>query len=659
MSWSREGGNLSVEATESGKVLSYRLYEEDVAVTSPGRGSFDPSFPALTRAQAQTIAKTFVDKVLVGAETAVFTENPSARLSTGTHRFGGEIRLNGLSSPLSFSVSVRTSDGAVTSFRRDSLEGSTIGGVPSAKAAASKGAAGELLKDTLALRLEYVLADAAEGEARTAVLRYLPEAGDQFYVDAQTGKLVNLTELYQKADEGGFANGMTAASADMAAPEAAAGDSTPSLSRVEQEGIAKLEGVLSKEALDKTIRGITALGLSRYTLGSVSYSVDKETGDVSARITYSRRESDGRLWRRTVLCDAKTGDLLSVSSSAPHMENQEMSVPADKAQEIAASFLTGLWGADFAKTDLYAGEPWESGSWGAFHSFTFAQKENGYFLPENRLSVSVDVTDGSISGLERSWTADVTFDSPEGIVDEAAALTAWFEHYDVSLAYRSVPVQLDPGASGAAPLLEAGYAYFYGLKLSYALEEETYCQGVDAKSGQVVTAEAAADRGALTYSDLDGHWVKDQAEALALYGIGWQGGAFRPEEALKQRDLVALLVSTSGYLFDPAEGDPDDLYRRAYDMGLLTRADRADERPVTRGEIVKLLLDGLGYREAAGFTGIYTCSYADRDQISAELLGYAALAQGLGLVSGTGSFAADRTATRAEAAVLLYNLMSR
>ena len=35
--------------------------------------------------------------------------------------------------------------------------------------------------------------------------------------------------------------------------------------------------------------------------------------------------------------------------------------------------------------------------------------------------VSVDAADGSISGLDRVWTEDVTFDSPDGILDGDAA----------------------------------------------------------------------------------------------------------------------------------------------------------------------------------------------------------------------------------------------
>ena len=123
--------------------------------------------------------------------------------------------------------------------------------------------------------------------------------------------------------------------------------------------------------------------------------------------------------------------------------------------------------------------------------------------------------------------------------------------------------------------------------------------------------------------------------------------------------MVALLASADGYRFDPETDKADDLYSRAYSLGMLTRAERQDGHVMTRGETVRMLLQGAGFGPVARLQGIFTCAYADRDQIPAELLSWAALAQGLGMVSPEGSFAADRAATRAEAAVMLYNLMSR
>ncbi len=649
LNWSREEDTLVVEATEEGKVLRYSLQEN--GESSSGEG-FQPSFPATSQEAARQAAQAFLERVLdQPLETVELQASGSGRLDAASYRFSGTICLNGLPSPLSCSVTVRASDGKVTRFYRDSIEGNYIGGVPASKPAAAAGAAGALLKGTLSLRLEYVL----DGEGKQAVLRYLPNDTDEFYVDAQSGKLVNLTELYGEAAEKGYAN-LSGGAGDAAAPEAAADSG---LTDAELSGIAKLEGVLSKEELDKALKGVPALGLSRYTLGSASYSLNQETGEVTVRMVYSRRDDDGT-WRRTVLADAKSGALLEVYSSAPYAEGRKAAVSAAEGQKKAEAFLGAQWGDEFEVSALYESAPWTEGSWDAAHTFVYAQEENGYFFPANCLSVSIDVTDGSISGLSRSWTEDVTFEGAEGIVDEAAALNAWFEHYNVALAYRAIPVKLDPGAPEARPLVDMGLSYFYGLTLSYALESDRYAAGVDAKSGDVVYS-AETEAAGISYSDMEGHWAQTQAEALATYGVGWTGGTLQPDKALTQMDLVALLVSTRGYLYDPERDSADDLYSRAYSMGILTRAGRDDGRAVTRGEAVKLLLDSAGYGAVARLQGIFTCAFADRASIPDELMGYAALAQGFGIVDGDGGgrFAAGRTATRAEAAVMLYNFMSR
>lgn len=71
---------------------------------------------------------------------------------------------------------------------------------------------------------------------------------------------------------------------------------------------------------------------------------------------------------------------------------------------------------------------------------------------------------------------------------------------------------------------------------------------------------------------------------------------------------------------------------------------------------MKLLLNAEGLKAAAQLTGIYTCSYTDKSSIPSEDLGYAALAQGVGMVQG--AWAGDRTATRAEGAVMLHKLLA-
>ena len=658
LNWSGSGVSLAVEATESGKILSYYLSEESSGYDTPavyGGGSYIPAFPAVSREQAQKPAEAFLKKVLDGpVESARFSDRDIGRLSTSSHRFSGDILLNGVSSPLTFSVTVRAGDGKVIRFYRESLEQNVIGGVPGARPAVSQSAAGAQLKGTMQMRLEYVL----DPDAKTASLQYLPEPADAYYVDAQTGQLVNLTELYEEVDRKGLSNGFAgdAGAAPEASMDTAAGGG--SLSQAELAGISKMEGVLAKEALDKALRKWTALGLAKYTFGSASYSLDKESGQVTARLLYSRKDGDN-IWRRTVFCDGKTGDLLRVYSSAPRSEDRKAAVSEEAARKIGEGFLTELWGDDFAKTALYDSTPWQGAVYSSAHGFQYAQKENGYFFPENSLRVSVDVTDGTVSELDRDWTEGVTFDSAEGVLDAAAGLDAWSGHYTPALAYRNVPVKLDPAMPEAKPLLDQGYAYFFQLRLSYAPEEEKPASGVDAKTGAVIYRDIGDGDGALSYSDTADHWAGKQIEALASYGIGWSGGACQPRKELTQLDLVALLASADGYRYDPETDEADGLYSHAYSLGMLKRAERQDGHVMTRGETVRMLLKGAGFGPVARLQGIFTCAYADREQIPAELLSWAALAQGLGMVSAEGEFAADRAATRAEAAVMLYNLMGR
>lgn len=647
LNWSDKTSSLMVEADADGKVMSYYYNAPEEADASSGNL---PAFPKTTRAQAQALAQAFLGRVLVTGERAAFDAADGAvRTGTTQHRFSGSILLNGLPGPIRFSITVRAGDGEVLRFHRGDLNTKYLGGVPSATPAANRDQAVQALRGTLSLGLEYVL----DETGKTAVLRYLPQDNDQYYVDARTGALVNLTGLYNEvAQKNGIAS--TAGGGDGTiynTMEAAA-----ELSRVEQEGIAKLEGVRAKEDLDARVRALEGLGLTGYTLSAASYRVDRETGQVTAQLEYVRGDATG--WRRTVTVDARTAALESLYGNAPYDEDRQAKLTQDQAQARAEAFLTGLWGEQFAKTACYSSEALLSQ---AKYTFTFAQRENGYFFPGNAISISVDALDGSICGLSRTFDETVAFDSPDGLITQEAALDAWFATYTNTLGYLAVPQALDPSRPESKPFLDAGIGYLYALKLTYYLDRADRLSGIDAKTGTPVAANVQQDTG-IAYSDMEGNWAQRQVEALADYGIGYYGGTFQPQKQLTQLDLVALLASAQGYRYLPGEKDAADaLYRFAYDMGLLTAAQRRDDALLSRAETVKLLLDAAGYGAVASLEGIFKCGFADEAEIPAAYYGYAAIAQGLGMVSGdaAGRFAPNRTATRLEAAVMLYNFMNR
>lgn len=654
LEWSGAGDALSVQALEDSTVVSYSR-TDPAEGTAPWSAGALPAFPQGDPEAAASAAGAFLALALDPALETVRLEAPAGeRLGAESFRFSGTILLYGLPSPLSYSLTVRASDNQVTRFTRDALETlypSCLGGVPGPEAAVSAAQAEALLQDTLSLRLEYVL---PEAESTQAVLRYLPDRVHAYYVDAKTGTLVDLTALEEALYRETTGEG--------AAPEAPAGEisvTSGALTQAEQEGIQRLEGVRSSGALDAALRETPEYGLGAYTLASALYQLsdpaDPES-QVLCRLTYSRAGGEN-VYRRTFIVDARTGEVQSLSSSAPWDEERVPALTVEEAQARAGAFLASFCGDRAARLSLY--DATNNTAEGApSYTFTFARRENGIFFPADAYTVGIDAADGSVSALNFQYHEGVDFQSPEGIVDAGAALDAWMGTYDVTLGYLLVPQPLEAGDPDQARLIQMGLTHCNTLALGFALERrEGSWLGVDAHTGEALRQESAGNGPA--YDDLEGHWAQAQIEKLAQYGVGYASSRFHPDQALTQAGLVCLLASTQGWLLlDPEAAEAEELdsaYAAAYGMGALTAREREDAAILTRSDVVRMLLDAAGYGSAARLEGIFTCAYTDRADIPADELGYAALAQALGLAQGV--YAGAHTATRAEAAVMLCRLL--
>ena len=182
--WDGAEGSLSVDALDDGTVTGYYLGE---SYTSPSGGDF-PVFPQGDADAAAQAARDFLDKVLGAGETVELGEpRNAASLSSDSIRFSGSILLNGLPSPLTYSITVRGEDNQVIRFSRDAAAGTFLGEVPGAEPSVDQETAAADLAATLALRLEYVL----EEDGTSAVLRYVPEDTDTYYIDAVTGEVLH------------------------------------------------------------------------------------------------------------------------------------------------------------------------------------------------------------------------------------------------------------------------------------------------------------------------------------------------------------------------------------------------------------------------------------------------------------------------------------
>jgi len=692
LNWSNEEKNLIVRADSSGKILSYNLNRSNMA---RGKDEKLPSFPKIDRATAQQTAEKFVHNMLLPGESMVFNENNRSSLYSNSHGFMGTILLNGIHSPITFSVSVNSETNEVMSFgRTDGSESYYLGDIPSPTPVAKEVDAAKLLKDTLKLRLEYVdsskepkSSNAASGDKPSenyAVLRYLPEQTDSYYVDAQTGKLVNLTELYHQLEEDGAYLYNEAAAADTAATSGSGGSAPkaePSLSEAEQAGIAKLKGVLTKEQLDQKLRAIANLGLTDQSLTDFSYWVsdekDQKTGraagqdasqeagpsTVYAELSYANK-TDPKKRRTYFRVNARTGEIQWMSSLGEYDKDRQAAISEGQAKQNAEKLLQSLWAKQAAELECY--ETNTDLPYGTYQ-FQFARKVNGYFFPDHYFTIDVDVTDGAIRGIRWNFDDTFTFQKPENLLSAEAALDAWFASYKTTLGYQLIPTALNPSELNSAlpelqPLLERGMSYYNKLGLTYQLLCDTSYGSLDAVTGELFESYSYR-HGIFTYSDIANAAAKKPIEALGQYGIGYSGGTFQPDKELTQLDCLQLLYMAQGYSYgdEMDEETINQIYSEAYRQGLLTANQRDEDAVLTRGQTVKMLLDCVGYRTIAQLPNIFQCAFSDADAIPAEYSGYAALAQAMGIVPADGSqpFAATRNATRSDLAVMLYNYMSR
>ena len=429
-----------------------------------------------------------------------------------------------------------------------------------------------------------------------------------------------------------------------------------------------MEGVLSSQKLDSALRAVAEYGLSGYELVSARFSVGEAEGEEAAPVTcvlrYSRSAEEG-VYTRTFTVDARTGEVQYLYAYIPWDEDSQASLTREEAREKAEAFLEARYGDHFSHLVLYEtpgqeAEPLEDDGSVASYSFRFVRQENGYFFPDHYYTVRVDAADGSVCGLSYYYDEAVTFAAPEGIISAGEALDAWMDTYTVTLQYLLVPQKLTGSDAVSQRLKQMGLASYYYLKLGYSLEREETFRGIDAKSGQPVGYAWQGTDSGLTYTDVAGTWAEADVLRLAQYSVGYAGSLFQHSKALTQWDLVCLLYSLRYYPLDPAaatEAERDAAYAAAYELGALARTERSDDAVLTRGELVRRLLDAAGYGAVARLEGIFTCAYPDRSSIPAAELGYAALAQGLGLVSG--AYNGSAQATRGQAAAMLCRLMDR
>lgn len=659
LSWSADSkSQISATVDKNGKILSYYYYGyEDYDYNYLEYYFYSPKFPE-KKGDAGEILKAFLDRVLEPGESFEANEQDSwsGRWSSQDY-YSGNILYNGITTPVYINASIDSASGKCVSFYRGDGNVAVISAPPAAEAAVSLEDASALLRQALEMEAYYEL-DYYNGVYDKAYLRYYPAGNANYVVMADTGELVDLNTLYEGLDYYSYDTAAASPQAE-ASMDSGAGYSY-GMTQAEQSAADEYADALTQEQLDAKARAVTQLGLDGFTFTGAGFSKDYD-GVLTARLHYYKPVGDdakaaeeaGDVIHKYITLNAKTGALISLYTNYPYRYEFDKSENPD-AQKNADDFLKAYFSSQYSRSELTSAYS----DYDGFEFLTYSQKVNGYLFYGNSISVSV-APDGTISSLNTYWDSGVAFDSASGVISADKAADAYFTAANVKLQYIYVPVAIDPAAPEFKTYAEDGYVYEYAL--AYAFDPSATVMAIDAKSGQPLSYSGYSAP-VYEYSDIDSSYAKQQIQALAEVGAGFPGGLFKPDSALTQLDALVLLLSADGYTFtEDSVKDVDYIYENAYYKGLVTKSERSPDKVLTRADYVRMLIGATAYGKAAQLEDAFACDFTDADRIPEGSYGHVAIAKALGVIGGdlSGRFNPNDTITRQDAAIILYNYMSR
>ena len=471
---------------------------------------------------------------------------------------------------------------------------------------------------------------------KNAVLEYRPAKYDT-YIDAVTGEAVEIKPNY------GYRYSM--AEDAMADTNSKGGSSGGGFTEVEIKELDTISGLKTSDELEKLIRQNSIIALtSDYKLENKSLSKVSDSERYEYSFEFIKETKDNSYWAE-VTVNAQNGDILSfympdADSTVPSTGKDEK-ISYDKALGAAEAALEVLAPKHFGKDG--------DGAYRIYDRFNKPEDNNGYFryvrhvndIPyyENSINVSVNMISGKVYSYNIDYD-DIEFPSADGVVSADEAANAMLKQNDYKVWY--MPVYDKNTVTEMKPV----YASENGSDI------------VDAVTGKVKYARE--DNKIAEYTDIDGHYAENAIKTLAKYSVGFEGDTFRPDEAITQKDFIALIDAVFIYnapVILNKEYDYTNAYRAAKNNGILNDDEYSPDGEVTRQLASVMLIRAMGFEDVAKLEGIFVPQFTD----VAEKCGYTSILSAMGIVGGDeyGRFNPQTVLTRADAAIMLYNYLSR
>ena len=470
---------------------------------------------------------------------------------------------------------------------------------PSINNAISVDEAKKAYSDKLGLELVYCTYIDEDGNT-VAYPVYTQEYSYDKYINALTGDVVDVTN-YRYFTGNKF--------------ESAKGDTADSgLTEQEIKELDNIDGLISRTALENKLKSNKLLSIPK-NINTDSISLYKNYDD---EYTYAVSMSNDKCNIYTSV-DAKTGEIKYYSRWGEDDSKEKNN------DDSALKTLAG----DKAKEYKYDE-----------NSHLYVRYVNGIKVTGDYANVTTN--NGVLTNFSMNYT-DTEFPSIENAMSKEDAENILFDVKDYSIVYMQNYTDNTREIIPVYTIDTENINPFTGKFVDYQNKEIT---------------ENASSK--LEYSDIDGHYAEKYIKELAYYGIGFEGGEFKPDEKITQKDFLALLMSINGNDIIVLKNNLEQanwVYRNSTQNSIISEDERDDEAAVTREEAAVYMIRAIGAENYAKYNDIYVTPFND----VTENKGYIALLSAMGVLSGdgNGNFNPNREMTRAESIIMIYNYLTR
>lgn len=381
--------------------------------------------------------------------------------------------------------------------------------------------------------------------------------------------------------------------------DAAAEGAMDGLSEYEVKGIDKIKGIKTKdEAVKKAKTFVKDASKAKVTLSNLNQDY------ISKDYVYNINMESGKDEKKTyynISFDAKDLTLLRFSTynNFDSGDNNKKDLRSDELKKIALDYIKkNASDIDEKDLELMATEN---------NTAYFVRVMDGYYIPENSISIGVSKDTKEINEYSRAWyRKPIKYEKAKKSIDEAYDVIKKEINYEE--AYQYIRDKSDPAKSSVV--------------LTY-MPKNTKIE-IDAISGKLANSNEELKN----YSDIDKSKYKDKAILLKQMGYAYIEDEIMPEKNLKQKDFITFV-----YIFGSRDSDEiiDNAYQRALREGVIKANEVNREKEITNMDLAKFMIRLKGMEELVGkdiFKNINT-----KAKLTKEENAYLSLANALGYIS--------------------------